>query len=97
MSQLNLNGLVSTEPERKIEISRNRHRKAISLNSTDKRRPYATTLRYWKEHKLATPIVWAIFDTLGSHESLTASELIKQKTPREYAEYLLETLRESKR
>lgn len=99
---LNLDGLIDEDqPE-----SHTRHvtpRKPIALNFSNANKPQATGLVYWQKHKLATPLIWFLFDSLANQidpdnpkNTLSVKDVIENTTPEEYAKKLLEQLRNMK-
>lgn len=106
---LNLEGLLPEEKagaEEKPVNSNYRHtfvRKPIGLNFTNANKHFATALSYWQKNKLATPLFWCVFDSLTDHDhprkankKMTPTEVINTLSPTEYAEELLEKLRNQK-
>lgn len=95
MSQkpLNLEGTLVTEKKKVTKSSRHTTaRKIIALNYSDLRRPYATALAHWKEHALATQLVWLVLDKLGEQE-IGPKETVQNVSGKEFAQKLLDELR----
>lgn len=96
---LNLEGLIN-EDQPETHTRHRTSRKAIALNFSNTNKPQATSLVYWQKHKLATPLIWYLFDSLANQvdpenpeKFLTVQEVIKTNTPEEYAKKLLDHLR----
>lgn len=99
---LNLEGLIN-EDQPETHTRHTTTRKAIALNFSNANKPQATGLVYWQKHKLATPLIWYLFDSLANQVDpenpknfLAVQEVIKNTTPEEYAKKLLEQLRRNK-
>ncbi|NNH78815.1 hypothetical protein HLH17_14415 [Acinetobacter sp. ANC 5380] len=103
---LNLDGFIKDfkeEPQSETERNRKKNaaRKPIGLDFTNLQRPYADALVYWQEKKLATPLIWMLFDYLGSSvdkadptKQIPFEEILLSKDPDEFARNLMEFLRE---
>lgn len=79
---------------------KNGNRKAVGLDFTNLNRPYADALNYWKDTKMATPLIWMLFDTMGNcvdanepNQKVSLERVLTEKDPDLFAKNLIQVLR----
>lgn len=102
--KLNTDGLIPSKKNGNNKQSSSRHktaRKSIALNFSNTNKQHATGLAYWQKHKLATPLIWFLLDSLAKQENganglMGVADVVSSVPAECYAEKLLLELRSQK-
>lgn len=101
MTELNLEGLLNTKEKNTTQTKKNRtsrhlfDRRSVGLRFTAEYQDKGIALAYWRDNKLATPLIWLILDKIAENGGNRAEvqAFLSKTTPDEFAKMVLADLR----